>query len=174
MFAETLAGYYGLTGDARYFERAVAALRASYTTMICPENKHVAPGNLGRMRPKDIGGMYENYAHLGYDRRAPGYIMFDWGSGGAMAATQRMRRAYGDIFIDFENKRVFGIDYCVADSLRSDSKTVSFDLAVKGKSREMKIKGRGAPKRKIELKINGVSAGNFDAPCFENGISYVL
>lgn len=83
LFAITLLDYYLLTKKSEYFKRGISALKASFVLMLIPENKKIAPGNVITLRKNDYGAIYENYGHLGYDRRAPGYVMFDWGIGTA-------------------------------------------------------------------------------------------
>jgi hypothetical protein len=108
--APVLMDSYLLTGDPHHFERGVAALRACYTTMLHPAMRAVAPGNMARYREQDRGAIYENYAHLGFDRLCAGYLEPDWGAGTAAWATAHAANFYGEIFIDLHGRQVFGID----------------------------------------------------------------
>nr|MDO8135961.1 hypothetical protein [Candidatus Njordarchaeum guaymaensis] len=114
-FAPTLMKYYTLTGEEEYFQRGVAALRASFALMVIPEHKEIAPGNLTTMKTKDYGATYENYGHLGDDRKIPGQIHFDWGSGSSASAAAYVERRYGDVFVDGKRSKGFGINGCIVD-----------------------------------------------------------
>jgi len=96
-FAETLANYYDATGEKIYFQRAVAALRASFTLMVMEENAQVSPTISPREYLNEIhGGMAENYGHEGSDSRA-GQSGFHWGSGSALVTAAELKRRYGDV-----------------------------------------------------------------------------
>ncbi len=86
LFALTLLDYYHLTKEEEYLQRGIAALCSAFTLMLIPENKDVAAGNMTTVRERDYGATYENYGHLAYDRRVPGYVQFDWGTGNACTA----------------------------------------------------------------------------------------
>ncbi len=171
MFSECLTGYYELTGDREYFERGVAALRSSFTTMLIPENKKVAPGNMGLFDRKDEGASYENYGHLGYDRRAPGYLMFDWGSGGACAAAARLTRRYGDIYIDAARGDAFGLDICTAlkFELREGALSIRVDSPHQAK-KSFYTKAVGLKSGKYKVSLNGKLKGSFSAAELRNGV----
>lgn len=128
IFAETLMDYYLLTGEREYFERGVAALRSSFTLMLIDENRRVAPGNFGKVHRKDIGASYENYAHNGLDRRVFGYVMYDWGTGGAMTTAARTLDRFGDFLIDAARGYGFGINHCTVKNLKITSRKIEFDL----------------------------------------------
>jgi len=129
-FAPTLMNYYTLTGEEEYFERGIAALRASFALMLIPEHKEIAPGNLTTMKTKDYGAEYENYGHLGDDRKVPGHISFDWGSGSAAAAVAYVERRYGDVYVDIKRGRGFGINGCIVDRVTvAVGKIVSIEIS---------------------------------------------
>jgi hypothetical protein len=174
MFAESLMAYYELTGEREYFERGVAALRASFTTMLTPGNRAVAPGNMGMYIEKDEGATYENFAHLGYDRRAPGYIMFDWGSGGACSAAARMTRRYGEIYIDAARGHAFGLDLCTVTELTIGAGKVSFDIAAGSKKRTFYTKIVGLSSGRYRLSANGVGQGTHTAEGLNGGVVVTL
>lgn len=176
MFAECLMAWYDATGEREYFERGIAALRASFTTMLCPENRAVAPGNLGRLRPSYYGATYENYAHMGYDRRAPGYSMFDWGSGGAMTAVARARAKYGDIFIDAKAGTAFGIDFCTVTGVSISEGKIKLKLEAgnDGEERSLIVKTRSLKAGSYELKINNKTHGKYTKSALEKGVEVTL
>ncbi len=110
-FAETYSRFYEETGNPEYMERGIAALRASFTLMVIPENRLVSPATFtGSSRDVEIeGGESENYGHTGGDDRAF-QTGFDWGSGSALAGAAYFKRRYGDLFIDGRHRTAFGID----------------------------------------------------------------
>ncbi|MFA6449062.1 MAG: hypothetical protein WCX65_06340 [bacterium] len=170
MFAESLMAYYELTGEREYFERGVAALRASFTTMLTPANKAVAPGNMGKYIEKDEGATFENFAHMGYDRRAPGYIMFDWGSGGACSAAARLTRRYGEIYVDAARGHGFGLDLCTVKKLTIGAGTVSLDIETGSKKTAFCVKIEGLSSGRYKLSANGRQQGTHSAAELKNGV----
>lgn len=171
MFAECLMAYYELTGESEYFERGVAALRASFTTMLVPEHKDVAPGNLGMFLKKDEGATYENYAHMGFDRRVTGYIMFDWGSGGACEASARLTRRYGDIYVDAARRRGFGLDLCTVGKVSVAPGRVALEVdAPSSKKQSFCCKIAGLEKGAYGLTVNGIPQGKHSAKKLSEGV----
>jgi len=117
LFAELFLDYYRETGEAQLFERGIAALKAAFVMMYCPENpavkalwEKVHPF----FGPEDYGFTMENYGHGG--RTSPGgggmgtFTIYDWGNGAAAEAWNRIRDHYGDVYIDRTRGRAFGID----------------------------------------------------------------
>ena len=117
LFAELFLDYYRVTGETELFERGVAALRASFIMMYCPENPVVKA--LWERRwpffgPEDYGFMMENYGHPGVttpDGVGVGrFSIYDWGSGTAAAAFARIREHYGDVYVDAARGRAFAVN----------------------------------------------------------------
>lgn len=109
-FAETLAGFYELTGNPEYLERAVSAARASFALMIIPENQYVAPRNYMPESGLNImGAMAENYGHCGYDCKS-GQSGFHWGTGSALCTAIILQKKYGDLFISSSLNHAVGIN----------------------------------------------------------------
>lgn len=117
LFAEIFLDYYRATGDEQLFERGVAALKASFIMMYCPENPHVRD-QYEKAHPffgeEDFGFTMENYAHGGHanvegEGIGP-FTIYDWGNGAASETRSRIRDHYGDVYIDVERGRAFGID----------------------------------------------------------------
>lgn len=117
LFAELFMDYYRTTGDPILFERGVAALKASFVMMYCPENPkqkkqwEKAHPFFGK---EDYGFMMENYGHGG-ETSAEGlgigeFTIYDWGNGAASEARNRIYDHYGDVYIDRARGRGFGID----------------------------------------------------------------
>lgn len=175
MFAETLMDYYHLTGNREYFERGVAALRSSFTLMLIEENRRVAPGNIKTIFPKDLGATYENYAHNGFDRRIIGYVMFDWGTGGAMTSAARALERYGDFLIDAGRKNAFGINLCTIQNLKIRKGKIKFNIDSPILS-ERKWKGKiiNMQPGNWEVNVNGKAVLKFEAKKSDKRIGFKI
>ncbi len=117
LFAELFMDYYAETGNAGYFERGIAALKASFVMMYCPENarmKELWEKAHPFFGPEDYGFMMENYAHGGttacLEEETGDFTIYDWGNGAAAEARNRIRDHYGDVYIDRARGHAFGID----------------------------------------------------------------
>jgi hypothetical protein len=141
MFAATLMHYYNETREEEYFERGIAALRASFALMFIPEHKGTTMKDLPDMRSKDYGFIPENYGHSGEDRFVPGSIHFDCGSGSSASAAAYVERRFGDVYVDVEQKKAFGINGCIIDQVALEKgKPISFVMRKQLlKFEEMKI-----------------------------------
>ncbi len=117
LFAEIFLDYYRATGDPHLFERGVAALKASFIMMYCPENpqqKRQYEKAHPFFGPEDYGFMMENYGHGGRTSPEGGgigpFTIYDWGNGAASEARNRIVDHYGDVYVDRKRGRAFGID----------------------------------------------------------------
>jgi hypothetical protein len=117
LFAELFLDYYRETGSSDYFERGVAAVKAGFIMMYCPENptvKAMWEKVYPWFGPEDYGFTMENYAHGG--RTSPAgegmgmFTIYDWGNGAAAEAALRILDHYGDVYIDRARGQAFGID----------------------------------------------------------------
>jgi hypothetical protein len=110
-FAETYMNYYDLTGDFTLFQRGVAAAKAAFALMVMDENEHICPQNYkGTAVNFEIhGGSAENYGHAGGNFRS-GQSGFHWGTGSALVSACRLKKRYGDLYIDWNCKMAAGID----------------------------------------------------------------
>ncbi len=106
VFAPLYLRAYQLTGKKEYFERGIAALRASFVLMSIPENKQVAPDTWNAY---PVGLMPENFAHAGKNGTY-GRSDTDWGEAGALSASALITSQFGDVYIDASRKQAFGID----------------------------------------------------------------
>ena len=119
LFAPLYLEYYRETGLAEYFERGVAALRASFAMIYCPENGQVKK-QYELKHPffgaESYGFTMENIAHGGpapADGSAIGpFTIYTWGNGAALASAAKARDLFGDVFIDVDRRQAFGIDGC--------------------------------------------------------------
>jgi hypothetical protein len=127
MFAIALMRYYNYTNEDEYFERGVAALRASFALMLIPEHKGTTLKDFPGMTPMDYGFISENYGHFGEDKYVPGSMHFDWGSGSSASTAAYVERKFGDIYVDSERQKAFGINGCVIEKVVvKEGKVVSF------------------------------------------------
>lgn len=117
LFAELFLDYYKATGETRLFERGVAALKAGFVMMYCPENpavkaqwEKVYPW----FGPGDHGFTMENYGHGGWTtpegEGMGSFTIFDWGNGAAAEAWHRIHDHYGDVYIDRARGNAFAVD----------------------------------------------------------------
>jgi hypothetical protein len=117
LFCELYLDYFKATGDAVLFERGVAALKAGFVMMYCPENPKAKPlweKVWPFFGPQDYGFTMENYGHGG-EVSAEGegigsFTIYDWGNGAAAEARNRVYDHYGDVYIDRVRGMAFGID----------------------------------------------------------------
>jgi hypothetical protein len=103
LFAELIVLYGKTLDNEEYIQRGLAALRASFVMMYCPENPETK-AQWEKVYPffneKDYGFMMENYGHGG-ETNDEGlgigeFTIYDWGNGAAAEAYNRMRDHLGD------------------------------------------------------------------------------
>ncbi len=106
LFAELLVLYGKELKSTEYVERGLAALRASFVLMYCPENQSLKKMMEKRwtfLGPKDYGFTMENYGHNGKSTAEGGgladFSIFDWGAGGAAETYLRMIAHHGKSYI---------------------------------------------------------------------------
>jgi len=106
LFAEIILRYGVELGEDEYIERGLAAMRASFVMMYCPENpgvKTLWEKTHPFFGPADYGFTMENYAHGG--RTSPEgegmgvFTIYDWGNGAAAEAWNRLLDRYGSAFL---------------------------------------------------------------------------
>ncbi len=100
LFAPLFFEAHAKTGDVELFERGVAALRAAFTMMYCPENARLAAAYEARFPmfgPESRGFMMENQGHGGSDEIGT-FTIYTWGNGSALAAAATVRDLYPDAF----------------------------------------------------------------------------
>lgn len=159
LFAPVLMEYYRATGDPRHMERGISALRASFTTMYIEENRLVAPGNMQAVHRGETGSVAENYGHFGYDYRTTGYLQSDWGAGSASSAAAYAEKHFGDIFVDLERTKAFGVNGCRVDSVRRSGDRVAIGVTKQvdaGLEVLVKLSDPAIPV--VEVEVNGVAA----------------
>jgi hypothetical protein len=106
LFAEIILLYGIELGVEEYIQRGLAALRASFVMMYCPENPEVKilwEKKYPFFGPEDYGFTMENYGHGGAtspEGEGMGvFTIYDWGNGAAAEAWNRMRDHFGLDFL---------------------------------------------------------------------------
>lgn len=106
LLAETILKYGRELRNEEYTQRGLAALRASFVMMYCPENprtKQQWEKKFPFFGPEDYGFTSENYAHLGTaDPEGGGmgvFTIYDWSNGAAAEAYNRLIDRYGLAFV---------------------------------------------------------------------------
>jgi hypothetical protein len=162
LFVKTYMQYYLETGKEEYMERGIAALRASWALQLLSEYKEVSPGNLKGIDTIDTidrGCISENYGHSGRNERIPNFVMFDWGNGTAATATAIAKNFFGDIYIDFKEKLIWGINGVLMKEFNFHENYVEIFCEIIPQKVKVYIKGRNSPKKPIEIILNKVSLG---------------
>jgi hypothetical protein len=106
LFSELIIRYGKTLGIEEYVQRGVAALKASFSMMYCPENPRTKKQweiAFPFFNEKDYGFMIENYGHGGITspqgEGIGGFTIYDWGNGAASEAYNKIIDNYGnDIF----------------------------------------------------------------------------
>ncbi len=106
LFAELFLDYAKATGEPAYTERGMAALKAGFVMMYCPENpavKAMWEKVYPWFGPADYGFTMENYGHGGVtspEGEGMGvFTIYDWGNGAAAEAAMRILDHYGPLEI---------------------------------------------------------------------------
>jgi hypothetical protein len=166
LFAELFMDYYRATGDAHLFERGVAALKAAFVMMYCPENpqpKALWEKTWPFFGPQDYGFTMENYGHNGrVSSEGEGigeFTIYDWGNGAAAEARNRIHDHYGDCYIDRARGQAFGID-SIAVTLEAGRYTLT-DLAGAGE-RDARVVFEDGSSQVVRLR--GTHAANLHTP----------
>jgi hypothetical protein len=119
LFAPIYLAYYDATGEPEYFERGVAAVRASFAMLYCPENEQVRAQYERRYAffgEESYGFMMENVSHGGPGSEPIGpFTIFTWGNGAALATAATVLDKYGQVYVDEERGQAFGVDGCAVE-----------------------------------------------------------
>lgn len=176
LFIRVYMEYYLLTGKKEYMERAIAGLRGSWAMQYLREYEEVCPGNVKKLRTLDTvdrGVVAENYGHSGNDLRVPGYWMADWGFGTSVSATAYVKIHFGDIFIDFKEKNIFGIDGILIKSYDFLSNKIIINSEIMDDKEYIIFKGRDVP-GPIDIELNGRIIANNAKTELEKGFKFNL
>lgn len=111
LFSELIIRYGVEMKKQEYIQRGLAAMRASFVMMYCPENPdtRIQWEKVWSFFGKaDYGFMMENYGHGGEaDAEGLGigeFTIYDWGNGAASEAYNRLLDHYGKKFVDGRGK----------------------------------------------------------------------
>ncbi len=106
LFAELIVQYGEELNCKEYIQRGLAALRASFVMMYCPQNpktKVLWENAWDFFNESDFGFMTENYGHLGRTqpsgKEIGSFTIYDWGNGSASEAFNRMIDHFGKDFL---------------------------------------------------------------------------
>jgi hypothetical protein len=153
LFAEALVRLARLTGRQDYYERGVAALRASFVMVNHPlhvKNKIFPTPNY------PPGLMPENIDHEGIPQ-LPLRSGFDWAEGGALSAAATIVGELGGAYIDPARKACVGVDGVLVKSFEIEGRRIRVEL-------QNQLAALTVPYNKpyaIELRIPGLAAGNW-------------
>jgi len=119
--AKTYFDYFKQTGRREYFTRGVAALRASFVLMNCPENVELIS------HIEDIGKIDKGYifpycyptAHK-LKIYLPEVDELNWTSGQVLGITEEILKEYGDLYVDTKHRHAFGINGISVKKVESD------------------------------------------------------
>jgi hypothetical protein len=104
--------------------------------------------------------------------RIPNFIMLDWGIGTAATATAYAKNHFGDLFIDFKKRFVFGIDGLLMKRFDFVGNQVIIELAIIKGKKNIFIKGKDVSNDFFEIIINGISIGKFGKKVLTRGFKY--
>jgi hypothetical protein len=157
-FAVTLMNYYDLTGEREYFERGVAAWRATFALFESPDSPRT----------------FENYGHDADDR--PGGVTgIHWGTGSSVVSIHIIQQRYGDAYVNVAGKWGVGIDGCRIANLVIEERVIRFEILDNvATPRRIKIKFAKLVHANYELTINEKLLGMFSADELQNGIDVAL
>jgi len=137
-FADTLLDYFEATDKRAYFERAIAAMRATFALF-----------------HHDTPQCYENWAHGGSD--GPGGITgIHWGTGSAATSFELMRLRTGDAYVFLgEKPGAGGVNALWIENLRVRGDTIRFNmLSSIGWGRRATVKFFDLSPGRYRVKIN--------------------
>ncbi len=154
VFAPLYLEAYRVTGEAEYFQRGVAALRASFALMAVPENKEVSPHTWGAY---PVGLSPENFAHSGVNG-THGRSDFGWGAGGALAAAAWVENRYGGIYVDLARGQAFGIDGCRVTQVERQDDGLHFEVLEQlGRNRQVTLVTDDGRHQGVSLRANAAT-----------------
>lgn len=156
--AMTLMSYYDLTNEREYFERGVAALRATF----------------GLFESDSSARTFENYAHSAVDR--PGGVTgIHWGTGSAVVSVQLAQQRYGGALVNVSGGWGVGIDGCTVTEVTGSTDmlrvSVRDDVAT---PRTIRMTFDHCTLPAYDVVINGKPYGRCSADALQKGIAITL
>ncbi|MCP4762270.1 MAG: hypothetical protein GY870_10855, partial [archaeon] len=125
-----LMEFYFLTGEEMYLERAIAGMKSCYVLVLHEKNKQVAPGNFKWIDEDDYGANFENYGHQGFNHPVQGAVTIDWSWGSSTMAYIMLRNKLGDLFIDLEKCKAYGVNACAVQETDMDNGILSIKAKI--------------------------------------------
>ena len=143
--------YFEETGDLSYFERGVAAMRATLT---------ISP--------------YENYSHRGYNDEPGFFSSFHWGIGTGLTTEEILVEKYGDIYTDLDKGFSYGLNGCTVSAYSFDGRTVDLEVVSNLHYVEpLTLIFRNSMKdQPISVIVNGKKLGSYGSSELNNGIQW--
>ncbi len=140
--AKTYFDYYKQTGRGELFSRGIAALRASYVLMNCPENENLI-SQLDDMGKIDKGYIFP-YCFPSIHKQKinlPEFDELNWIAGQTLSVTEEILREYGDLYVDTKRQRAFGINGVKVKKVESDLAGLAvYGEELLGKARGISVK----------------------------------
>jgi hypothetical protein len=177
-FVSTYADYYEATGKLEYLQRAVAACRASFAAMDIEENHANGINHCSVSIEPGAGYAPENLVHGAFQTGA-GWTGFNWGPGGALAASAYLDLHFGSVWVDGQARQAVGIDGATAKivswkghEIRLEVRSALADLPHGyAKDRQLLVKFGRLPQEAYTVTINGKSYGTLDRQQLQAGLS---
>lgn len=143
--------YFEETGDLAYFERGVAAMRATLA---------VSP--------------YENYSHRGYNDEPGFFSSFHWGIGTGLTTEEVLIEKYGDIFTDLDRGFSYGLNGCTVNRYSFDGETLELGVVSNLSFVEplTLIFRSDLNEQPITVIVNDERLGSFDVSELKDGIQW--
>jgi len=172
VFAWTYLDAYRITGIREYFERGIAALRASFVLLAIPENREVSPYTYDAY-PQGLSP--ENFAHAGVDK-THGRSDCGWGEGGALASSALVERYFGSIYLDAIRNDAFGIDGCQVQEISIEDNRINLrlEMLLPRKQAFLVIKGDHLEKEEYFLNIPEIFNSPVRREILEEGLKIYL
>lgn len=179
-WVSTYADDYEATGSIEYLERAVALRRASFANMDIQENYANRINTFNTLGGPGLGHASETICH---DRASPNWCRtgFNWGPGGALAASAYLERRFGSVWVDGQARQVIPTDGVNADIMPGDTNGIALGvhsvlpaLGYDDKGRQIRVNFGRLPKEQYTVTINGVALGRRARAELQAGLSIKL
>lgn len=123
-FAAAFMRLAELTHRQDFYERAVAAMRASFAIINHPR---LIKNDVYRYPRYPLGIEPENIDHEGLPQD-PLRSGFDWGEGGGLTAAAELLSELGGVYIDFQRRIAVGVDGVLVRAFRLEGRWILIDL----------------------------------------------
>lgn len=167
----TLLDYARETGRSDYAERGIVALRSAYATMASPSAEIINPRYFDHFV---TGSGNENYAHNPYDLPTTPVPTphFDWGTGAAAAGFAEARNRFGDIWVDGQRGKAYGIDNVYVESMILHDDSLSLQISSPSPTHLVTLKVEGLQSEHIRLRVNEGPERHIDRATLAHGLTF--